>query len=59
MDNYYTNTSNFKLSIVSGIFGNMIKDVIWPPKEAIHQLFCICMNNAARNLCAYCALFYK
>ena len=59
MKNESLNITNFKLRIFSSIFGKGIKDVTRSPKEYIHKLVCICMNNTARNLCAYCALFYK
>ena len=53
------NMANFKLSLVRILVGEHIEDVPRPPKELTHQLIRIYMDNTARHLCAYCALFSK
>ena len=51
--------SNFKSSIVRSLVSKLIEAVLRSSKELTHHLVRIYMNNTARNLCAYCALFSK
>ena len=43
------NIDNFQLIIVSILVGKHIKDLTQSPKEVIHQLVRVCMNNKARH----------
>ena len=53
------NIANFKLSLVISLVDKRIKAASRSYKEVSHQLVRICIDNTARHLCAYCALFYK
>ena len=59
MNNESMNNTNFKFSLVSSLVIKQIKAAPCLPKEVIHQLVLIFMNNTERNLCAGCDFFLR